>query len=158
MKNPSLGYSLRWNILWNFMLLEINVKNHPELLPHRAIAAEKITFSTHNTLCFFHKFYIRISISVETGSASVFFAKQKWSTLTIWQKGKFINITVVTCFTLCLWQKQRYIQNVISFRSSREDRWVRSFWTVTHAKGKMISLICFNRKLNGWKREMRENV
>jgi hypothetical protein len=42
------------------MLLEINVKNSSKQLPHSAIA-EKITFSTHNTLCFFHKFYIRTS-------------------------------------------------------------------------------------------------
>lgn len=56
--------SYRWNILRSFMLLEINVKI-PQSCCRTAQSLKKvskITFRTHNILCFFHKFYIRISV------------------------------------------------------------------------------------------------
>jgi hypothetical protein len=77
------------------MLLEINVKNSSKQLPHSAIA-EKITFSTHNTLCFFHKFYIRTSDE----NISAIFTVPTGAVGERVGKGKFVNISAVTCFTL----------------------------------------------------------
>lgn len=116
-------------------------KNSPELLPHSAIAAKKITFSTHNTLCFFHKFYIRISVRRD-GSATVFCEAKikRYDDMAEREVYKYYSSDLL----YALLMTEFTIRSECDFISKQKtDEFVASPQSYRQ-KAKVISLICFN--------------